>query len=275
LLKSLPGEIYKIENLVELSIRQNEMTAISSSISNLVNLGTINLSGNRLHYLPWELIDLVRSGKLKNLYLHPNPFFAPIMDPGECGTLPDMSPAASCDGFIVYATTPIAFLDNTGRACTNSPPAPSTRDYHKPWTGSRSIAGSSLWITHSNHTPSLFELALRTCANSPSAAQLPGFLPDDSPPAVLEWLKQASLVKEAGGTLCSVCKRQYVVPRAEWMEWWQGVAGITAALPLLRRACSWGCASKVKLEVNEKWRNCGWKVDEERMRDWWFPKSSC
>ncbi|MCJ1248689.1 hypothetical protein MMC30_005907 [Trapelia coarctata] len=275
LLTSLPGEIYKIENLVELSIRQNSIKTIPPSISNLLNLETINLSGNSLHYLPWELLDLVRSGKLKNLYLHPNPFFAPVVDSAERATLPEMPPAASCDGFILYAITPIAFLDITGRACANSPPAPSTTEYHRPWTDNRLAAHTHEWTTNSSQAPSLFELALRACANSSSSAQLPELLPDDPPPSVPKWLKEASLVKGAGGTLCSVCKRRYVVPRAEWIEWWQGVYSITAALPLLRRACSWGCASKVKFEINEKWRRCGWKEDEERMQDWWFPKTSC
>ena len=266
-LTDLPGEVYKIENLVELSIRQNKITTLLPSISNLINLETLNLSGNNLHYLPWELLNLFRYGKLKNAYLYPNPFFVPILDPAQCWAILQKSPVASIDGFICYATTPIAYLDITGRACTNSPPAPSTRDYQKLWTGDRSMAGNFEWTIHSNRTPSLFELALRACANSPSSAQLPGLLPDNSPPDVPKWLKEASLVKEADGTLCSVCERQYVVPRAEWIEWWECVMYFTPSLPLLRRACSWGCASEVKFKLDAKLRNCGWKVYEESMRD--------
>lgn len=41
------------------------------------------------------------------------------------------------------------------------------------------------------------------------------------------------------GQKCSVCRKIYVVPRTEWLEWWsvEGEGG----LPFLRRGCSWGC----------------------------------
>lgn len=263
LLSSLPGEVYKIENLVELSVRHNEITTVLPSISKLVNLEIINLSSNNINYLPWEILDHVRSGKLMRSYLHPNPFFAPISDHPECEGLPEMPPYAEVGGLILYATTCIGYLDITGRACTNSPPAPSATKHHKPWTRNRPVAKTPEWSNRSSHTPSLFELALRTCAHSPSSP-----LPEDSPFAVSKWLKHALLVREAGGTLCSVCKKPYVIPRAEWIEWWHGVSSVAAVLPLLRRACSWGCASGLKLEVEGRWSRCGWKEDEETLLDW-------
>jgi hypothetical protein len=38
---------------------------------------------------------------------------------------------------------------------------------------------------------------------------------------------------------CHVCKREYVIARAEWMEWWIG--RIRAALPFRVKVCSWAC----------------------------------
>ena len=96
--------------------------------------------------------------------------------------------------------------------------------------------------------PSLFELAARSCAGSPYHNQLSDLLPCDAPGTVVAALDRALEAKERGLPRCSVCSKEYLVKRAEWIEYWSLHVGqeiIPARLvftPFLRRACSWGCA---------------------------------
>ena len=65
--------------------------------------------------------------------------------------------------------------------------------------------------------PSLLELVLRKCYNSPQLSQLPLLLPEDVGVAYLiRLLKQTFWITKAGGRQCSVCGREYIVPRTEW-----------------------------------------------------------
>jgi hypothetical protein len=41
---------------------------------------------------------------------------------------------------------------------------------------------------------------------------------------------------------CHVCRREYVVARAEWIEWW--ISRIWKVLPFKVRVCSWACVPR-------------------------------
>ncbi|KAL1304994.1 hypothetical protein AAFC00_003898 [Neodothiora populina] len=90
--------------------------------------------------------------------------------------------------------------------------------------------------------PSLFELSARACARSPYIDQLSDLLPDDASPPVTGALDRVIKTKSLGLSTCSVCRKHYVIPRAEWIEYWfDGHGSGEQFLPFLRRACSWRC----------------------------------
>lgn len=81
-LRSLPAELWNLENLTVLSLRNNKLTYIPPSIARLRHLRELNLACNRLRYLPWELLtliggegDLGTNGPLRSVTILPNPLF--------------------------------------------------------------------------------------------------------------------------------------------------------------------------------------------------------
>ncbi|KAF2456736.1 hypothetical protein BDY21DRAFT_42128 [Lineolata rhizophorae] len=78
-LVSLPFELWSLQNLTVLSLRNNRLTELPPAISNLVNLVELNLSGNLLRWLPYELLRLFGSGgRLRRFTASPNPFVQPF-----------------------------------------------------------------------------------------------------------------------------------------------------------------------------------------------------
>ncbi|KAK2075360.1 hypothetical protein P8C59_009491 [Phyllachora maydis] len=83
-LTCIPGAIFNIEHLTVLSVRGNNLQELPPSIGKLKNLQTLNIGQNLLHWLPAELLDLMKyKGKLKTLSLHPNPYHQPLLGPGN------------------------------------------------------------------------------------------------------------------------------------------------------------------------------------------------
>ncbi|RYP75151.1 hypothetical protein DL771_002612 [Monosporascus sp. 5C6A] len=77
-LPRVPGAIFNLEFLTVLSLRNTQITELPPCIGNLRNLTDLNVSLNRLQYLPGELLDLLQKPrKLTNLTVHPNPFCIP------------------------------------------------------------------------------------------------------------------------------------------------------------------------------------------------------
>ncbi|KAI1379101.1 hypothetical protein F4677DRAFT_442829 [Hypoxylon crocopeplum] len=122
--------------------------------------------------------------------------------------------------------------------------------------------------TSTNHSrvPSLFELALQSCARTGQLRELPSYLPFNAPGHLTEVLgqvvKQSEENANSGLLPCSVCKRRVAVPLAQWIEWWQistmnlssdgtrlnrrhvGSGENERPIPFLRRGCSWKCLPK-------------------------------
>lgn len=253
-LKELTSEIFELEHLNVLSVRNNELAEIPGAIRKLTNLQEINLSVNQITTLPWEILWLIRKGDLKQLTVHPNPFMSIEKEAGDVehwhhgnGTEGDLR-ACEYEGPIPeeawapihIATSRVQRFDAEGKLV-------STKAF-----------GRSQSATTQNQTsraPSLRELALLECNKAPYLDQ---FLADDatsaeSPEPVIRLLRQAISVRNAGGMTCSVCHRSFVIPRTQWIEWWDcatyenGLKFPRASgaelrpLPFLRRGCSWGC----------------------------------
>lgn len=257
LLTSLSSELFELGNLRVLSLRNNKLTEIPPAIQKLTMLQEINLSVNRLQYLPWEILQLIRKGDLKHLVVHPNPFLqfeeAEIeqwhygdwdgrRSPDDAPRLYDYKGPAPEEAWapIHVATGPVRRFNMEGL----------------PVAGGKSHGGSQTQTgieETPSRVPSLRELSLLACSRSPYFDQL--FESDISscPELVVRLLRQAREVRNAGGRSCSVCHRSFVVPRTEWIEWWDcttyenGLKGPRAPgeklrpLPFLRRGCSWAC----------------------------------
>ncbi|KAF4310182.1 leucine rich repeat domain protein [Botryosphaeria dothidea] len=317
-LRTLPGAIWNLENLGVLSLRINKLTEISPAISNLKNLKELNLAGNRLRWLPWELLQLVPpKGNLTRLSVTPNPFVKGLCayealelptDPvkmqqlvnefkteleeddfesvdqkeqflwslrlhesmlqkmREHADIPELSEDASTapvsfkpplwkQESVFIASTAVARMEFDGRLQSGSPQRPSSTTYETTSFPVPSVGHSPAddLPASSSRVPSLFELSLRSAAKAvPNTEILRDLLPSDTPAPVLDALDEAWRVQQSGGQQCSVCRKEYILPRAEWLEYWHYVpdslvcSADDAFLPFLRRACSLGCAAAVR-----------------------------
>lgn len=124
------------------------------------------------------------------------------------------------------------------------------------------------------HVPSLLELSIRSAASHIRAKDMLPLLPDSLPLPLSTVLSYAESAEADNTDLvscrtCSVCSRAYIIPRAEWVEFWHwgpeafGINEDQAKLshafvmdqlffPCLRRACSYDCVNAVVLERAEE-----------------------
>ena len=221
-LSTLHNDLFELSNLKVLSLRNNKLTELPSTIRRLTALQVLNLSVNRLTCLPWELIKLIQRGELKHLTVRPNSFL-PIEEAQiaewhhnankKQTEEPDEEFLSSQLQFnhdessnirepfwdsIHVATGPTTFLNMEGNPVRESPPT------------SPSI----------NAAPSLRELSLRTMSKLPYLEQATDEELAEYPALLVPLLRQAREVRAAGGQPCSVCDREFVIPRTEWLEWW-------------------------------------------------------
>ncbi|TDL23739.1 hypothetical protein BD410DRAFT_897349 [Rickenella mellea] len=78
-IRFLPHELFHLGSLTVLSLRSNLLDEVPPQISQLKNLRELNVSNNRLKYLPGELQDM----SLLSLAVDPNPFLQCPADIGE------------------------------------------------------------------------------------------------------------------------------------------------------------------------------------------------
>jgi hypothetical protein len=271
-LTTLPGVIFDLQNLTLLSLRANELHDLPPAIGRLQSLETLNVSQNQLRCLPAEILDLLEpKGRLKDLLVQGNPFLpaatsenlavAPISESGDQPWRPvdyhfktieklfedarnrsseEQASRGSRLGFATRFVTrsPTGYRDTLGRPCTVGV----------------SPSRASNAMTAATKVLSLTELSLRACAQSPYLSQLRALLPDDSPAALNDLLTEATVLQENGGLTCSVCKRNLIIARTRWMEWYElGIAqnvlsgriqtfnAHESVIPFLYRGCSWRC----------------------------------
>ncbi|KAF2422591.1 hypothetical protein EJ08DRAFT_653071 [Tothia fuscella] len=305
-LRSLPMSMYNLENVSVLSLRNNNLESLSPHLHKLHNLVELNIANNGLRTLPWELLSLLRSPKLRTLTVLPNPLLKPFayetflhgydnqqfahlndiqamqnmvkniktyMEEEEENTQVDrrqpltwllhlhlryMEAFLAIDGNMdmnheptFMASTPVTHFNMDGSFTQDprQPPPPS----HLP--GNIEIlpailGGSPSPCSTSRATcvPSLLELATLSASTVPQLPHLSDLLPEDAPEPVLRVLEEACRARKEGGRLCSVCGRNYIVRRTEWVEYWHlppKVGGRSSReemfWPFLRRGCSVGC----------------------------------
>ena len=306
-LATLPGELFNLDRLTVLSLRGNQLRELPPSVGRLSNLKELNLSQNRLRYLPYEILDLFSDkSRLNTLHLHPNVFHEPQFPPSEadieqeevqykiglgnrtrtgrrraiCAVSPDQRRRSwHTQWKITYqARTGVRFLNIHGdllkgpsfsvmaeglESTHNKIPVADMNDYPVAPTSDDALS----------RAPSLFEVALAACAKNPQLPFLADFLPEDAPPTLRGLLADAAEKKESGGSKCTICSRNFIVPRTEWIEWWEiakvletnSTASAASPLrqmenerdvlekmvPLMRRGCSWLCVPEKMTTANE------------------------
>ncbi|KAJ5933381.1 hypothetical protein N7454_005710 [Penicillium verhagenii] len=267
-LSQLHHELFELSGLKVLSVRNNELLEIPYAIQKLTALEVLNVSVNRLTYLPWELLHVIKIGELKHLTVYPNPFPSieeaavakwhrepekktqdrpydeyesekdeptPILETPRFDRY-EGSPPPSAWAAIHVATGLTTRLDTEGRPIAT--PA------------SRMILPSSERISA---TPSLREVALRAVCKLPDLEHVTDEELAEFPTMVIPLMQRVKKIRAAGGQQCSVCHKEYIIPRAEWLEWWDctpqenGLKRARASgeklrpLPFKRYGCSWIC----------------------------------
>ncbi|KAI4848969.1 hypothetical protein E4T44_03629 [Aureobasidium sp. EXF-8845] len=298
-LQQLPSELWNLGNLAVLSLRSNFLTEISHSIGRLRNLHELNVAGNQLPYLPFELLALIEN-KLVQLSLSPNPFVQPLPLPTStmlrnvpsnvndclrelhrlrkhCPELDMVEPSYEALLHRLYASRLYTASQNIRSTSTyvassstsffeidGSVVRPRFRAYtaYSAPDYSASFKRPSPPSSVRSAAPSLFELSARACARSQYVGQLSTLLPEDASPPVNTAIDKVIESKEFGMQHCSVCSKQFLVPRAQWVDYYHVGSGSDMCSPgelfrpFLRRSCSWVCVGRLNEQREKYWEDC-------------------
>ncbi|KAL0937305.1 leucine-rich repeat domain-containing protein [Colletotrichum truncatum] len=291
-LQRLPGAIFDLEHLTVLSLRHCRLRELPPAIGKMRNLRTLNLAQNLLRYLPAELLDLMAApSALGELRLQGNQFFQTTDLPrlsdledleNECLNGQRLAEAwrPGSDGVAArfFARSPVHYMDSSGFSHSDfrldpeavivpieRPQSEQNMSLTMPSSSApyqSKSAGRSVASAQGSRVPSLMELALRSASKSSDLNDLPDYIPG-SMANLRALLERAADQRETGGLTCSICKKPFVVPTTQWLEWWQ-VCFIESkqkedghvlkarpwtdldeendgAVPFLRRGCSWKC----------------------------------
>jgi hypothetical protein len=95
--------------------------------------------------------------------------------------------------------------------------------------------------------PSLLELAVKACSAYPDISSIEAMV-QDGPPPVARAISHIEPARIEGGRICSICQRDYIIPRAQWIEYWHCIPANPKLInedelcyPFLRRGCSHFC----------------------------------
>ncbi|KAF5316599.1 hypothetical protein D9619_006264 [Psilocybe cf. subviscida] len=108
----LPAELWGLQSLTLLSLRNNNITYLPPQIAQLTELVELNVAHNKLRFIPAELLSMK---KLKKPFLFPNPYLLQPAQPAPPSTptatlgptAPPESPTASIHAKIVSKTQSI------------------------------------------------------------------------------------------------------------------------------------------------------------------------
>jgi hypothetical protein len=155
--------------------------------------------------------------------------------------------------------TPVSYFDQSGALVEGSPKPPTSNDddfatITETDRGAHGIPAS--WFTPPNFqaTNSLLTMAMNTALHYKdqedlTIADVRERIGDPLPSAVETLLEQAES-NDAGGygalKKCTLCRKDYVVARAEWIEWW--CVQSTKFLPFKVKVCSWACVPEAMRE---------------------------
>jgi hypothetical protein len=303
-LNALPEALFNIPQLTVLSVRANNIRELNPAIGRLRSLAELNISQNKLQYLPFEILDLFEVGThLETFTFSANRFLEIQRPPSEDEKdVPQHSPFKPGSGLypqkrlfsvatsstplnlrrktwnplwnIVYkARTKVRFLDMDGSLIEG--PNISNQTLFGPKTFRNGVPVADVNDVPTpprargnpvSRVPSLLEVALQSCSRHASLSAFSSYLEEPYPESFPVLLANAAAKKEAGGTKCTICNRNFIIPRTEWIEWWEinkaseksAMASAASPLghiennremmerivPFIRRGCSWRCVAE-------------------------------
>ncbi|CAE7178216.1 Leucine-rich repeat protein [Pyrenophora teres f. teres] len=161
------------------------------------------------------------------------------------------------------ARTLVSYYDQCGARCPKSSSLPSSDQDQYPILieTSRGTYGvpSSNWYkpASSSRVFSLLTSSLHQALRHASSEDIRNLVSEDGrykvPREVEDFLRRADENSRGGYSAfrqCHVCSREYVVARAEWVEFWSFGYGVF--LPLKVSVCSWGCVPPQMMQEPEK-----------------------
>ena len=247
-LSRVPREVFNLQDVTVLSLRNNDLVELPPQIDRLTNLVELNVSSNMLRWLPFGILKLK---KLQKLSVLPNPLHlwsgsskeilrGAMEETVEWARAENLSVPSPGYTFLLplqlRAISQVAFLAIDGSGSSYST---NTQNAHlsviESWETYIPLAPTS---GNNSKCQSLLEYALKTCSQASQFTQLPDLLGPNGPPAVLRMLQYA---KDTGSQCCTICGRQFIVPRTEWIEWWIVDPIPYFPIPLIRRGCTWSC----------------------------------
>lgn len=255
-LTHVPKAVFDLNHLTVLSLRGNNLTELPPAILQLKNLQTLNVALNKLKHVPVELLELIYdpNGSLRNLMLHPNPWYqpevvgpdAPWIAKGVDQFSEGQGPPGRGSRWLSHETprprniahldakrwarTPVQFSDTKGVVYSAFRIEPETTllptedlDSEPVFPSQNPAQERGLYSSEVKTTKvhSLLELALQTCSRSRYLAQLPDMLTEATHAKVRDLLVHTQVDSYTGGVRCTVCRRRIVKPTAEWIEWWE------------------------------------------------------
>lgn len=294
LLTSLPGQLFDLENLSVLSLRGNLLQEMPSAIGNLRSLTELNLSQNSLRYLPYEILNLFANGsQLRSFQIHPNPFLTPSSSSdsrtknlttdeateGDFAQTKGMATSQPQWNLKFRGRTETRYFAIDGNLLRGPAFPGDLSEQATTFSGAENDADTTPGETRNSvplldapdfppspdagyisRAPSLLEVSLNACSQSLQLPYLQALLPDDAPEIMHTLLSKVATIKASGGNKCTICGRNFIIPRTEWIEWWgitrladdHGLPNasirpensrdvIESTVPLIRRGCSWLC----------------------------------
>ncbi|KAF2854490.1 hypothetical protein T440DRAFT_464649 [Plenodomus tracheiphilus IPT5] len=152
------------------------------------------------------------------------------------------------------ARTPVSYFDRIGSLIGNSPAPPSASQSYPVIveTNAGAYDVPSSWFEPASRptVPSLSTMSFQSALKArhfddQTIEDVRDMLvdPSEALPPTIEAMFTRATENNAGGwgefRKCHVCKKDYVVSRAEWVEFWSAGAGVF--YPLKVKVCSWGC----------------------------------
>lgn len=150
-----------------------------------------------------------------------------------------------------------SFFDQTGQLLKGSPPQPLSSEDDFPVVvvtneGTYGVPSTPLFEPpSSSRVSSLLTMSVKTALASIDVEETRERIGEPVPFDAAAILAQATYNDADAGfgyfRQCHVCKKDYIVARAEWIEFWS--TSFTVFYPFKIRVCSWGC---VPSEMNKR-----------------------
>ncbi|KAL9617081.1 MAG: hypothetical protein Q9160_008111 [Pyrenula sp. 1 TL-2023] len=238
--KRLAMDVFQLENLVVLSVRQNEMKKLPDAFRCLGRLEELNVSGNQLESLPHSILYLITHAKLKKLSAFPNPFKG-----YELGDKNPLFRSASVTAPALVAESRPSYYWKNGRPANTCEITRQIPQLGHSWQSTQQDDIARSLSALPDHVPSLAELALLECSRHEEFfdhVQNLDFEVRDTLDAeenfkmttenffggswhaselLADMLRLSHTVWLEGGKNCSVCGREFIIQRAAWYEWYQ------------------------------------------------------